>query len=189
MTQTPDSSLVPYATPQQALQFLDVRQVGDLISDQGIRVQPAQIVGDMTHPPDPNFLAALEAASGEVESACLVSQRYRPADLQALIGVSAVMLQKIVARLAMADLHWRRYPDKDLPAAGVWAHDMLQKLRDGHRIFGTLEAEAAGNLEQQFLDLGTIQTVNLSTLQTQRYFGVRGDVNRLNQNPDGNWWW
>src|SRR4051812_44738426 len=72
--------------------FYDSRVIGDLVSINGTR--------DPSPHTNAKVLANLDSASGEVESACLVAGRYTPDDLNALTGMGAALLKRIVASLA-----------------------------------------------------------------------------------------
>jgi hypothetical protein len=172
---TPISSATAYCTPTQLLEFFDARQIGDLISDKGLRVS------DMAIQFDPNVQAALQAASGEVEAACGVAGRYSPTDLAGLTGNSAVLLQEMVAALAYGRLQRRRFPDKEVPESVKEARAMLGQLREGVMVFGIKENQDAGNFDNPalFLDVATIQRVGLATYTAQRMYGQRNDIARI----------
>jgi hypothetical protein len=75
----------PYCTGQAFLDYCDIRPYADLLSDTGYRA------GGGIPNPDPNVIAnsprlyrLLMSASGEVESACMKGEIYRPVDLATL---------------------------------------------------------------------------------------------------------
>lgn len=166
------SNPTSFCSPQQALQYTDVRRLGDLVQDGGVRVTQSALLTD------PNFQAALNAASGLVESACLVGQRYAPSDLAGLTGVSQVYLQQLVAHLAYGLLEERRYPNQPIPEMCKRAFDVLDALRNGKRIFSIVEAGQAGNLTVLDVDLSQIQFLDLATYQATRLYGHRGNASR-----------
>lgn len=94
-----------------------------------------------------NFLEALNAASGELESACLRASIYKVIDLQSLTGVSLSYLKKIVSNIAMMLIYTMR--DGPAPSEMVTknyndAMDALQALSEGKQIFAFSQTEQAG---------------------------------------------
>lgn len=170
---TPNSATSSYLAASDFLARMDARTVGDLCSDSGVRISASALIGP---PVNANLQAALDDAAGTVESACLKGQRYQPTDLSALIGVSQKYLWRLIATLAMAFLVQRR-PDlnRPLPLALPWAMDQLEKLGQGERIFGMVEAQEAG-LPQVYQELATdVQRRDLIDVQGRRFFGRRVD--------------
>lgn len=170
---TPVSSATSYATPGQFLVAYDVRQIGDLIGDADARVDATAILTD------PNVAAALNAASGEIESACLVGEKYNPTNLNALTGMSAARLQKLCADLAFWNLLVRRYPTAQATETYKAAQETLQKLRYGELVFGLQENMDAGKPNSTFVSQNTICQLGLNTTIARRMFGVRGNVRRI----------
>lgn len=180
---TPLSNLTSYCTPAQAVPFIDQRLVGELINDLDVRIAPAALLTNA------DWISLLQAASGEVESACMVAGRYNPSDLAGLTGNSAVFLQKLVARLAYGELFARRYPDREMPAQVEQAWKLLEKLREGQMIFGLVETQAAGQLSApQFVSVGDVQLLSLTSYMAGRYFGLRGNLERIGIAQGGASW-
>jgi phage gp36-like protein len=121
----------------------DVKTIGDLVYDDQTQATQSQLLTD----PTLNF--ALMRASGELESAAAVANRYQPADLQALLaqnGVSAFYLKGIVADLAAFYLTNRRWRfNQDITKPYEMAVAVLEKLRNGDAIFTFVEVENAGD--------------------------------------------
>lgn len=120
-----------FATPAEFLERYDARIFGDVVRDNDEQATPAELLTD------PNLQAALNDASGLIESACLVGERYTPTDLEALTGNSLYHLKRICCDVAMALLLQRRPssdPDKDTERLEI-AEKHLDKLRDGERVF------------------------------------------------------
>ena len=78
-----------YASVADLKKRFDVRTLGDLASDDGTQVASANL------PADENVLAALDDASGEIDSAVLVARRYTTSDLTALTGNSLAYLKRL----------------------------------------------------------------------------------------------
>lgn len=164
---TPTSSSTSYCTPAQALNFMDAAMVGDLVDDQGNQVTENELLTNA------KFQACLDSASGELEMAALVGERYTPTDLQSLTGVMAVKLAEIVAWLAIPKLLGRRNPALEKYDQVEDAREMLQAIRLGVRIFGLVEAQEAGQMFR--VDDSSNQTRPLpsSYKLAGRYFGCR----------------
>jgi hypothetical protein len=118
-----------YATPADMLALKDARTVGALVKDDGTRASATALATD------PNLLAALQAASGEVEAAVMQGGRYTVADLQALTDNSAAYLKELVCKIAWARLWARRPYDKEHAEAIREAQDALEMLRLGKHVF------------------------------------------------------
>jgi hypothetical protein len=167
MSQTPNSALTSYASVSDLLLRKDARIVGELANDDGSVSNPAALA---THPA---VAAALNAASGEIESACLIGERYTPADLAALTGVSAEYLKSLVCDIAMHRLAERRgLRFEDTHVAFDRARETLDRLRSGDRIFSFAEAEQAGVASDQFVQGFQLDRLNLAS-NNSRYFGTR----------------
>lgn len=162
------SSATSYATAAQAVQRHDVRQWGDLLSDDNARVAAADVLTNTT------LAALLKEASGMVEMACLRGERYTPTDLgETLSGVSKEMLVGLVCELAFWKATVRRHPDRALQPSAIWALQTLDALADGKAIFSLEEVAEAGVQDDDFMTDGDWQRLNLATDQARRYFGRR----------------
>jgi hypothetical protein len=170
---TPISSATAYCSPAQLMTFYDARQIGDLLQDKDRRVPEPLLTSD------PNVLNALNWASGELESACIVGNKYKIADLQALTGMSAANLQGLVADLAFWKLRCRRYPDASMTDAAKWAFEKLERLRKGEAIFGLQDQASAGDPDTLFMQQADYDTLGLTTDQASRFFGLRAKISRL----------
>lgn len=139
--------MAEYATRTEVIQFKDARDIGDLVADDGNRVSEANLATDS------NFLLAIQAASGEIEAACLIGNRYTTSDLENLTGNSAALLKRICADVTMKVLWDRREADQHgerrkyaIERAEKW----LDQLRKGERVFnvtGVLDAGVAGQVK------------------------------------------
>lgn len=151
---TPASSSSAYATGADAVKYFDARFLGDLCADDGTRVSEAGLASDA------KMAAALEAASGEVESAALKGARYRVADLQAMTGMSLGLLKRTVCRLAVGSLLWRRSPTGPKPEMLRDEEERLQALAMGLRIFGFEETQDVGSGAEVVEQAPTQQDIN-----------------------------
>ena len=163
---TPSSSATRYCSGTIAVQYVDARYVGHLLSDDDNAVANADV------PTHANFLAALDAASGEVEAAALAGGRYLAADLAALTGMGAALLQRLVAMLAVAGLELRRTPTQPVSELAKAADKFLERLRTGERVFAFAEVQEAAEVER--IDDSDLDVVRpLISSVASRYFGSR----------------
>lgn len=133
----------PYATVTDLMSRKDPVLLGQLASD-----DPDTIVSADDLPTTQCVLDVLADASGEVDAACLIAQRYTPYQLANLDGNSLNMLKRLVCTLAFTFLRRRRgFEGEDLEEFKQ-ALEMLEQLRKGERIFGDVPGVAeAGNPE------------------------------------------
>lgn len=164
---TPTSATTSYCTPAQALNFMDSTMIGDLVDDQGNRVTENELLTNE------KFQACLDSASGELEMAALVGERYTPDDLLALTGVMAVKLQELVAWLAIPKLLGRRNPALEKYDQIEDARDMLSAIRQGIRIFGLVETQDAGQMAQVDNTSNMTKPLPSSYKLAGRFFGCR----------------
>jgi hypothetical protein len=127
---------------------------------------------DLSPATNTNWQAALDAAAGEVESACLMGGRYTPTDLATLTGVSQKLLWRTIARLALGDLlGGRRQPLMPTPESVKESRVLLEQLRKGERIFGLVELQTAA--QPSLIDDAASTTRPSITKIASRYFGFR----------------
>ena len=170
---TPVSSATSYCSATDFFKYVDVRMIRDLVRDDGTRANQADAATD------PVLTEALLAASGLVESACLVGNKYTPTDLAALTGASQAFLRMTVAWLAAGLILERRmYADREFPAGVEKANERLQQLREGVRIFGLQSVMDAGNSNTTFMVESDWERLNLATFQADRFFGIRSNRDR-----------
>lgn len=158
---------MPYATPSQALTYLDARAVGDLVNDTGVRVFPSDLLTN------PVFLAALSTAAGQINAAALVGERYTILELQSLTGDDAAYLQMINSWLALGVLCARRGRDAKEHVEYVNALTILDQLREGSAIFNVAADVSAGIPQTNFVSSQTYSTVNSLRTRTPHYFPQR----------------
>lgn len=128
-----------YATVAQLLQRFDYRDIADLVSDTGSPVAQGSLATDA------NALAALNDASGEVETALLMGGRYTTTDLAGLTGNSLYHLIRMTCDVAIALLFARRplYAFDKYKDARELAEKHLDRLRKGEAVFNLSDMAAA----------------------------------------------
>lgn len=182
MAQTPLSSTTPYCSAAVLIQYHDWQQVADLLRD-GDSPRPSRsALLDPSSAEGAILLQVLLSASGQLEAACLVGNRYVPADLVALSAsntATKARLEKLVADLAFWALMQRRQPasadPKNCPGA-LQAIEALDQLRDGKCIFGFAESGDAGLPATATPDLS--RRPDAVGNRAARFFGDHGTVNR-----------
>jgi hypothetical protein len=171
MSLTPLTSPTPYLTPAQFLTRYDQRFIGELCSDSGSPVSPANLLTD------PNLAAALADASSFFESCVRVGGRYEPADLNALLaagGVGGNLIQRLVADLTLQYLRRRRGMNEDENMVAKDTYMTLKKLREGEQGLGFVEADEAGDMQVQVIYDSDRNRADLIT-QNSRFWGTRWD--------------
>lgn len=159
-----------YATPADFLKRYDARITGDLVRDDDEQATPAELLDD------DNLQAALDDASGDIDSALIVGERYTPLDLQALTGNSQTLLIRMCCDIAMAYL-LRRRPSKDADRDAArleLAEKHLQRLQDGDQVFYRGDTvDHAGVIDTT--GPSTVQLTNLNLIRgrTQNYYPER----------------
>lgn len=157
-----------YAAPADFLKRYDYRILGQLVTDTGTAVTPTALLND------PNLQAALDDASGMIDSAVLVSNRYGIADLTALTGQDQAFLLRLTCDLAFVLLQERRgaVDVKDLPQYQA-TMQTLQWLRNGERIFAVPQNELDGNPTYEFVSVQKYADLDLARDEAGRFFPLR----------------
>lgn len=134
--------MASYATPANMLSRFDKRLIGGLVSDTGTEVAE----GDL--PTNAVLLELLADASGEVESALTVGERYSADQLAALTGNSQKLLIRLVCEITWLNLVGRRGEKytEDYEAMRKAAGDRLNRLRKGENVFNIQATLEAGNI-------------------------------------------
>ena len=158
-----------YASPDDLKKRYDVRTLGDLAGDIGVRVQPSDFADNAI------LLAALEDASGEVDSCLLQGRRYTAAQLAALTGNSLAMLKRITCEIAYGLLWERRsYVDDDRRMAAMdRARQTLNRLRKGEIVFDIDDVKDAGLPSIEGPSRVEIQRLNLTVDEARRGYYPR----------------
>jgi len=178
MAKTPGSTGTSYLSPADFLTRTDARTVGQLCSDtEGTVVTPTALLAD------PNLKACLMDACGDLESAAMVGGKYTMEDLGALAGnltASTAKMNRIIRDITLVYLLERRpntgvtipeSVERSMMRSQAW----LEQLAQGVRIFGFLETQAAGVLDENILTSSEITDRNLIVVEAERYFGIRAD--------------
>lgn len=152
-----------YATPGDLLIRYDARRLGDLVHDDGTRASPSSLLSD------PNLQAALDDASGMLDSAIQRGQKYTPLDISNLLAAagnpaspyynSYKLLVRVCCDLAYGLLVGRRgFNSTDTRAQSpryVEALRQLQMIEDGEWIFLTDGGHAASGVDVSQVPLTT----------------------------------
>jgi phage gp36-like protein len=143
--------MASYASASDMLTRYDPRPIGDLVKDDGSRASPSTLLND------PVLAAALQDASGLVDSATLVGGRYSPGDLAGLAPTdnTTLFLKRLVCDLAYGLLISRRgYSRADQLAQAPNYQEalaLLEKLRAGELIFDIPDVINAGRVQNVVL--------------------------------------
>lgn len=167
------ASTTSYVTNDEFVERCDWRTVAQLLSDTETALTLAQVSAST------RLTTLLKQASGEVESACLVSRRYviqsGRNDLSSLTGNSLEYLKGLVCTLAVEKVYLRR-PDL-LAKVGEQvkeAREQLELLRNGERIFGYVEVAEAGLLDHHTETRANEEDRHGMSVHMERLLGQRG---------------
>lgn len=158
------------ATAAEMVKRYDVRLLGDLVGDAGVRVGPSELVDD------PNLQQAIDDAWGEILAALLMSQRYSEADLAGLSGESQKYLVRINCQIALGNLQERRgWKEDDTRAAAHVAaanraRKELEDLRTGKKVLNVEAVTAAGLPEIRQPTVSSVRRNNLAVDEARRGF-------------------
>lgn len=161
--------MASYATPVDLMKRYDVRDIGDLADDTNSQVSAANL------PTDPNVLAALADASGDIESALLAGNRYTTDDLEGLAGNTLSKLVRLTCDIAMGYLLARR-PNHDPERNKAFreqTHFMLERLRKGENVFDLAPQKDAGVIEHATPTAVDVSKLQLMRDRTQNYYPTR----------------
>jgi len=198
---TPNSGSTTYLTPQEFLTRRDARSVYQYATDSdgdpllgGNSASTAAMIAALVNPATPQgaiLAALLMDASGMLESACLRSGRYSPADLAALTGNSAGYMKRILSSMVMYGLMTRRpgpTPPDTIVQDYTDAVKALSDLSEGTKIFAFAEAEAAGlPATRRYTIRDQISNDMISALYYPM-FGTRAIARRGNFGGIGRWY-
>lgn len=175
---TPDSTNVPYLTPQDYLARKDYNSVAQYCNDNPgtpITPLPAALYTNF------NLLVALNSACGELESACLRGLAYSVSDLQSLQGASLDYMKTILSDLATYRIMTRRLgpaPPETIISAYNSAMASLDALSRGERIFSFVQTAQAGVASTQAIPQWQGFANNLISARWGSFFGIRQDQRR-----------
>ena len=120
-----------YAAAADLFARHDVRMIGDLANDHGVRESRDDLASNT------NVSTALGDASGEIDVALLKGGRYSAADLSGLSGNALSHLKRVTCDIAMSLLYDRRpglYPELS-ERAHERAEKHLRRLAKGEDLF------------------------------------------------------
>lgn len=169
--------MAAYVTATEFIARYDKRLLGDLASVDGVRVTSSALSSDT------RITTALEDASGEVDAAVKIANRYTATDLSGLTGNGLQYLKKIVCDIAFYLLIDRRAlnnvmrEEADRRFKVYRAH--LEDLRQGKQIFDVEAAKEAG-----LPNTGgptSVEANNLNTMTSR----VRGHLYPVRRFPVG----
>lgn len=171
MPYTSDSSQTSYISVQEFLDRMDVNIVANLCSDDS-----STPIASTDLPTNTKLLAALNGASGMLESAIFAGERYNAADLQALNGMSREYMLWILRAIA-AYLLWTRRdagsPPETLMNEYNNALNVLNELSLGKMIFSFNETSKAGLPITQQMTASQYWNNNYVSSRWTRMFGPR----------------
>jgi phage gp36-like protein len=144
-----------YAEPTDILARYDYRTIADLVNDYNVRPTEEQLLTD------PNLQACLDDASGMIDSAIFVSNKYSSADLEALTDQDQAFLLRLNCDLAWGLLNRRRGYDIEKIKQYQEALEWLDRIRKGDRVFAVAGNESAGNPSSAFPSYATYQALKL----------------------------
>lgn len=156
-----------YTTPTLLMNYYDQRIIGDLASDNSVRLTPTQILTD------PNVAQAISTGAGIINASVLQGQRYTVIQLQALTGDDAALLQWLNSALAYCRLRSRRATKYDDIQDCKDAQDMLAALASGAAVFNIAGNEQAGLPQSGFPALTIYAHTNLMRDRAYKYFPTR----------------
>jgi phage gp36-like protein len=159
-----------YADASDIIKRYDSRILGNLVADDGETVDEDDLSANA------KLTAALAAASGQVNAAILVGERYAADDLTGLTGDSKEFLKTIVCEIAFGML-WRRKPYTDDNAgrkeAVERADEWLKRLRGGEWVFDIDVKKEAGRPTVETVTRVEAQEQNLIVDQVRSHFFPR----------------
>jgi phage gp36-like protein len=155
-----------YATGQELVKRYDVDLIGDLAQDEREPLDRSVVASH------PNVAAALDDASGEIDVALLVGQRYLPEQLTTLTGFSRNHLVRITCAIAMSLLFERRPGMRPEIAEAIAkkAREHITALNRGDNVFGIQENLDAGTIDTATIATVDIENLNLLPQRMPRYF-------------------
>lgn len=115
----------------------------------------------------------LDDASGEIDAACFVGERYRAVQLLLLTGQDQAFLFRLTADLAYGLLRLRRGLSIEGFPQIADALAMLDALRRGQRVFAVPANELAGIPADEFPALAKYANWNLMRDAARRIFNNR----------------
>ena len=142
----------------------DVRTLGQLGSDTNTQLSSVDLQTNEA------TLAALQDATGLVNSALYTAYKYASSDIDDLSDESAGLLKRITCDMAFIYMAQRRgYTYKDKFPLIEDSYEILQKLRNGERVLDIADNKDAGNTATAIVATTDLINANLATA-SYRYF-------------------
>jgi phage gp36-like protein len=157
------------ATPADLCKRFDVRLLGDLVGDAGVRVGMPDLLDHE------NLQACIDDAWGEIIGALMMSQRYTQDQIDDLADESKQYLIRLNCAIAIGYLLDRRpWEDSDQRAAEMSkrerARKELEELRVGKKVLNIEDAKNAGLPEARTPSLSVVTRTNLVVDEARRGF-------------------
>ena len=161
--------MADYVTAAEFFKRYDVRDVGDLVSDDSTTVTPTSLATDV------NLLAAIGDASGDIDAALLAGGKYETSDLEGLTGNGLNTLYRMCSDLVLFYLLSRRpdlSPDR-LEAYEKLRSRHLKRLQSGENVFNLATHITAGRVSVDGPTTQNYHDLNLVRDRTKNYFPAR----------------
>ena len=156
-----------YATPSDLMLRYDSNLLGMLVNDNSQKIAPSAILND------PATQAALDDATGIINSALYVAYKYTATQMANLTHNSSSLLKRLCCDIAIVILCNRRgYDYTDKYEILQMSLDIVQKLRYGERVLDFAPNESAGNAAVASVSVVQQQQAGLVTTNF-RYFPIR----------------
>jgi len=161
--------MADYVTATAFLARYDYRDVADLVSDDNTTVTATSLLTDA------NLLVAIGDASGDIDAALLVGNKYETSDLEGLSGNAQSHLYRMCSDLTMYYLMSRRpdfSPDR-LEAYEKIRLRHLGRLQAGEDVFNLDGHLSAGVVTVDGPTMQNYQDLNLVRDRVQNYYPRR----------------
>lgn len=169
MAKTPLSGDNSYCEASAFCDRYDWRTLAQYLSDTDTPLASRNDVEDSTI-----LEILLKEASGMVEAAAMLGERYSPDDLSSLTGNSKELLCRIVSDLTIGKVIQRRPDLTSPPFKGVQdAMEFLGALSRGELIFGFEETSDAGHMDHEIEDIDDVIAQRLPSWRARRLFWRR----------------
>ncbi len=170
---TVNSSAASYASVGDFLRRYDARSIGDLVADDGLRVAASSLTGNVI------IGSLLMQASGRLEAACTMGERYAPTDLAAMVASSTNMAEFLIGMVCSLtiELVYRRRPTPEMQEfpETAEADRMLNALAMGKMILGFTEAMTAGHIDSEMETTAIVEARKMPTTRAENLFGRRNN--------------
>ena len=167
-----------YCTPAQIIERFDSRTIGQLLADDGTEIEPVDLIGNVV------LQNHLQSASGRIEAALIMGNRYLISDLQAIARIdpfvtpedplanNSAWLIQLCAEITFSTL-WRRRPwdEGDVgDTIGKAAEEELERLRSGQLVFNLPAIAESANGWVGGASSAQLRSLNLIVDQCRPYY-------------------